>query len=305
MTLLADRILDRRRLKRRLGLWQAVAISALILAVVVVAGRMNGIADVADGDYVARLDVNGVIFSDPERDQALAELADSERALALILRIDSPGGTVVGGESLYRSVRRVAAKKPVVAVMRETATSAAYMVAIAADHLLAHEGSVTGSIGVLMQTADMTELMAKIGIRPETVKSGPLKAQPNPMEPFTPPAREAIQSVVLDLHGMFVSMVSKRRDMDLEQARKLADGRVYTGRQAKANGLVDALGGEYEALDWLIEKRGIPADTPVKSVKINRDDPLWRRALQEMSGKVLLSERLRPDGLLSIWRPGL
>ncbi|MEO5337748.1 MAG: signal peptide peptidase SppA [Magnetospirillum sp. WYHS-4] len=303
MTLEADLMIDRRRLKRRLIFWRILAIAALVGGAVALAKPDHG--DVGLRPYVARLDVSGVIVSDPERDEALDDLARSDRVKALVVRIDSPGGTVVGGESLYRGLRRVAAKKPVVAVMRETAASAAYMTALAADHLVAHEGTVTGSIGVLLQHADMTSLLDKLGVKPESIKSAPLKAQPNPLEPLTEEARAAAKAVVLDMYGMFVDMVAERRGLDRKAALGLADGRVFTGRQAKAEGLVDRLGGEPEARTWLSEAHGIKETVPVHDVEIERKDGLWREFLDKALGKSWGSSGLRLDGLVSVWHPVL
>jgi protease-4 len=297
----ADLLLERRRLKRRLLLWRVLAILALMVGAVALIERERG--DVGLGDYVARLEVSGLILSDPDRDEALAEVAKSSRAKALIVRIDSPGGTVVGGESLHRALRRVAEKKPVVAVMLETAASAAYMTALAADQIVAHEGTVTGSIGVLMQHADLTSMLDKLGIKPETIKSAPLKATPNPLEPLTEEGRRAARAVVLDMYDMFVAMVAERRGLEREKARGLADGRVFTGRQAKAEGLIDRIGGEAEARAWLAEAHGIAATTPVHEVKIDREDGWWRELSDKALGKSWVSSGLRLDGLVAVWQP--
>ncbi len=187
--------------------------------------------------------------------------------------------------------------------MGSMATSAGYMTALGADHLIAREGSLTGSIGVLLQTADMTGLLEKIGVKPETIKSGPLKAQPNPMEPFSPEAREATKEVVMDMYAMFIGMVARNRNMANEQVKDLADGRVSTGRQALANGLIDAIGSEAEAVDWLENSRKIKGDLPILDVVIERPGQKWRQFFNGMIGKTLFSERLRLDGLISLWQP--
>ena len=157
-----DSIIDRRRLKRRLNFWRIATVLALFVALGI---GLNSTQPVNFGDYIGRMKINGIITADQETLQALAEVANAENAKALILSIDSPGGTVVGGEVLFKSLREVSAKKPVVAVMENTATSAAYMAALGADHIIAHAGTVTGSIGVLLQSADVTGLMENIGIK--------------------------------------------------------------------------------------------------------------------------------------------
>ncbi len=300
MPLQADQAVDRRSLKRQLTFWRIATIVTLVIAAIAATSRF---AQTVGRDHIARLNVIDIIFSDPERDTALADLIKADSAKALIIDINSPGGTVVGGEALYRALRRVAEKKPVVAVMRETATSAAYMAALAADYIVAYDGTVTGSVGVLLQTADLTELMKKIGIKPESVKSSPLKAQPNPMEPFSDEARQVTKELIADLHAMFIDLVAERRKLPRTDAVRLSDGRIYTGRQAKENGLVDALGGEPQARKWLAETHGIEEDLPLKEMQIEREQPLWRRLFEESGGKALFSERLRLDGLVSVWHP--
>jgi protease IV len=299
MSLEADYVVDRRRLKRRLSFWRILAI--VILAILFITSitnfRMN-----STGDHIARLSVTGLIIDDIEREHALKNLKDDEEILALIVRIDSPGGTVVGGENLYHQLKDLGQNKPVVAVMGSTATSAGYMIALGADHLIAREGSLTGSIGVLLQTADITSLLEKVGIKPEIIKSGPLKAQPNPFEKTTQAARGAIESVVMDMYAMFVDIVAERRKMSPEAVRALADGRVYSGRQALANGLIDAIGGEDEAIDWLLETGKIPPDLSVKDVIIDRPGQGWRKFINSLVGKAMFSESLSLDGLFPLWQ---
>jgi protease-4 len=301
MSLQVDFFIDRRRLKRQLTAWRVIGVVAIVAAVVTGIGR---IASVAGRDQILRLDVVGVILDDPRRDKALLDVAADDTVKALIVRIDSPGGTVVGGETLYKRLRQVAQSKPVVAVMGELATSAAYMTAVGADHIVAREGTLTGSIGVILQTTDVTGLLEKLGIKPETVKSSPLKAQPNPFEPFTKEAREATREVVLDMYEMFVRLVAERRGLSAETVRRLADGRVFTGRQAHSNGLIDAFGGETEALNWLADVRGIDPEIPVRDIDLATPEEKLRDLIDGLIRKALFSERLKLDGLVSLWHPG-
>ena len=300
MSLEADQLIDRRRLKRRLAFWRIVGVVAVVAAVAVAAGRL---LPWATGDYVARLVVEGIVLDDPKREQVLRSIAEDDGAQSLIVYLDTPGGSVVGGESLYLSLRKVAVRKPVVAVMGDLATSAGYMTALGADRIFARAGSLTGSVGVIMQTANITGLLEKLGIKPETVKSAPLKAQPNPMEPFTEEAREATRQVVLDVFDMFVDMVSERRSLPRDRVLVLADGRVFTGRQALDVGLIDEIGGEAEARRWLADAHGIAETVPAHTVEIRHDDGIWREFLGTMLGKTVFSERLRLDGLVSLWHP--
>ena len=300
MSLDADAVVYRRRLKRALAWWRAGAILLGAALIVVVISRAT---DLPGLPYIARLDVSGIITEDPDRDRLLDDLTGDGKVRAVIVAIDSPGGTVVGGEQLFRRLRAVAAKKPVVAVMGTLATSAGYMTALGADHLVAHEGTITGSIGVILQATDVTGLLAKLGISTEAIKSAPLKAVPNPFEPLTPEAREATRAVVLDLYDMFVTMVAERRALPRDEALRLADGRVFTGRQALKAKLVDALGGEEAARAWLKDKRGIDLSLPVRDVAPERDLSLWSAARSLAAGKTVLSERLTLDGVISLWHP--
>jgi protease-4 len=296
----SDLWIDRRRLKRRLTAWRIVAIVAAATAVLAVLGHDGTIIA---RPYVARLSIEGVILDDQRRSEALRAVADDDRVKALIVRIDSPGGTVVGGEALYTHLRAVAARKPVVAVMGEIATSAAYMAALGSDHVIAREGTLTGSIGVVLQTAEITGLMEKIGIKPETVKSGPLKAQPNPFEPLSPEARQAVENVIRDTYDMFVGLVRDRRALPHETVVALADGRIYTGRQAVVSGMVDALGGEPEARTWLSSVKGVDPDLDVREVRIADGEGRLRDLVSSITQKVFFSETLRLDGLISLWQP--
>lgn len=300
-----DTLVDRRRLKRQISGWRIAAIIAAGAAIAAGVARF-GIFEFRD--YVAVLPVRGIIAEDSDRERAIRRAGDDDRIKAILVRIDSPGGTVVGGESLFRQLRSVAKRKPVVAVMGEMAASGGYMVALAADQIIAREGTVTGSIGVIMQTADITGLLAKLGIAAEAIKSAPLKAVPSPLEKLTDAGRQATQRMVDDVYAMFVDMVADRRDLPRDRALELADGRVYTGRQAKAVGLIDQLGGESEAREWLAT-RGVARTLPTRKMDIEREDEFWPGVVHSMvsavTGKTYLSERLTLDGLVAVWHPDL
>ncbi|PIW28081.1 MAG: signal peptide peptidase SppA [Rhodospirillales bacterium CG15_BIG_FIL_POST_REV_8_21_14_020_66_15] len=304
MSLDADMIFDRRRLKRALTLWRLLALAALAGLAVVAAGRLGGTGLLAR-DHVARIAIDGIIFDDAERTRAIKDLVHRKDVKAVIVRVDSPGGTFVGGEALYGALRHVAESKPTVAVMGGTATSAGYMVAIAADHIVARRGTLTGSIGVILQTADVTRLLDKLGIKPEIFKSGPMKAQPNPFESLSDTARKATQDMLMELYGQFVDLVALRRALPREKVLALADGRVYSGNSAKDNGLVDAIGDEETARDWLQTVHGLPRDLPVRDLQLDEDALPWRDALTSQLQKALFSERLRLDGVFSLWHPSL
>jgi protease-4 len=254
-------ILERRRLRRRVAFWRLLALALAVVAVGVAVGP-----DFARGPYVARHDVAGVIMGDAAREDMLRAIAEDDDVLALVLRIDSPGGTVAGSESLYLALREVAEAKPVVAVMGEVAASGGYIAALAADRILARGATITGSIGVVAEYPDVSELLDTLGVAFSRVASAPLKAEPSPLRTPSDEALEAQAAIVEDAYDWFLGLVAERRGLDGDALRSVGDGRVFSGRQAVENGLVDALGGEAEALDWLVEARGVDADAPVRDV---------------------------------------
>lgn len=302
MSLDADLKLDRQRLKRRLGLWRIAAVAAVLAAVLIAIGRETPIFTT---DHIARYSVSGLIVEDLERTETLEQAAENPGIKGVIVRIDSPGGTVVGGETFYRSLRDLGESKPVAVVMGELATSAGYMAALGADRIFAREGSLTGSIGVIFQTTDVTEMLANLGIKTEALKSGPLKAVPSPLEPLTPEAREATMGVIDDIYEMFLGMVVERRHLQPDKARALADGRVFTGGQALEAGLIDEIGDEDEAVNWMAATFGIDAELPIEDVGEPEAPSIWRELLARITGKTVIPERLTLDGLVSLWHPEL
>ena len=295
-----DRLLDRRRLKRGVAIWRALAIVALVAAVLV--GAAPFVFD--GGERVARLWVNGLIEDSPRRDRLIADLRDDDAVKAVVLRLDSGGGTAVGGEALYLSLRSLAEEKPVVAVLGTTATSAAYMAALAADHVLAREASITGSIGVLFQTAEFSALLEEIGVRAEAIRSGPLKAKPSVYEQLDDPTRQTMRSVVSDTYELFLRLLMERRSLDRETALPLADGRIFTGRQAVQAGLVDAIGGEEEARAWLAQAHGVPETIPAADVVTGKEGGLLG-TIDAALKRTLPVRTLALDGLIAVWHPEL
>ena len=295
-----DWIIVRKKLKKQILFWRTFAVLAVIALIIFQFGSFDTIKD---KNHIAVLNISNIITDNPKRSKALIKVANDDLIKALIVNIDSPGGTVVGGEALYLHLREVSSKKPVVAVISDLATSAGYMTAIAADKIFARQSSITGSIGVIIQTTDITVLLDKIGIKPEAIKSSPLKAQPSPLEPMSNKTRSATRLVVEDIFNMFIDMVSTRRNMNRQTVKKLADGRIYTGRQAVKNGLIDAIGGEKEALNWLSSAKNIDKHLPLKLLRFDEEESFLKKILDRFLGKILISDGLRLDGLVSLWHP--
>lgn len=300
-----DAILDRRRLRRNLSLWRIAAIAGITGALAILAVSFNGAP--FERDHVSRLDVFGIIVEDEERDQAIRELADDTRAKALIVSIDSPGGTTSGAEGLYLALREVAKKKPVVAVMGTVAASGGYITAIGADHVIARGNTITGSIGVLMQNTEFSKLLEKVGVGIELITSGPLKGKPSPYEPMDEQGRAAVKTLIDDSYQWFVGLVAERRNLSPERARELADGRVYSGRLALDARLIDQIGGMPEARLWLDKEKDISEKLPVQLLEYGDDAILPGRLMNSAfwgwAEKSLNLKRLTLDGLVSLWHP--
>ena len=320
MSLDADAIVDRRRLRRKLTFWRISAIVIVLLAVVGAAiALVPGSRLLPAGAYIARVKVQGLIRNNQDRVEALDRLGKS-RARAVIVHLDSPGGTTAGSQQLYDSLRALQAKKPMVVVVDGLAASGAYIAALSSEHIIAQDTSLVGSIGVLFQYPNFTDVLKTIGIKVEEIKSSPLKAAPNGFEPTSPEARAAIEAIVLDSYAWFKGLVKDRRQLDDAQLARVADGRVFTGRQAVGLKLVDSLGNERTALAWLEKEKKVPASTPVRDYSLQpRFSELsflhvaaWTfqavgfsavaQRIEEW-GAVQAIERLNLDGLLALWHP--
>lgn len=323
MTLDADQIVDRRRLRRKLTFWRVIAF--LALAAVIVAGVFFAGGDSIGGfatPQIARVTVSGFISEDRDQLAMLDKLGDTDGVKAVIVAIDSTGGSTAGGEALYEALRKLAAKKPTVATIGTFGASAAYMTAIATDHIVARRTSITGSIGVLFEFPEVSELMKTLGVNVEEIKSAPLKAEPSPFHPASEEAKQVIAGMINDSYNWFVDIVADRRKLARSDALTLADGRVFTGRQALNAKLVDEIGGEGEAIAWLGSVKNVDVKLPVRDWKpvrpggsfFSANSVAFWIAQQLGLGPVflkgtvidrLLPDRLKLDGLLSVWQAPL
>lgn len=322
MSLDSDVIVDRRRIRRKLTFWRVaaavVAIAAVVTVGVIATGGRSSLSTVGS---IARVNIEGLIRSDHDRVEALERLEKSSAA-AVIVHINSPGGTTAGSEQLYDALVRLKAKKPLVVVVEGLAASGGYITAIAADHIIAQQSSLVGSIGVLFQYPNVSELLKTVGVKVEEVKSSPLKAAPNGFEPTSPEARAALDALVKDSYAWFRGLVKERRGMDDALLEKVADGRVFTGRQAIDLKLVDQLGDEKAAVAWLVAEKKIKSGLPVRDYRLNPrfgDLTFLRTAASitldalglgsiarrvEQAGVVQAVDRLGLDGMLALWHPG-
>jgi protease-4 len=324
MSLDADTIVDRRRMRRKLTFWRVLAVLVAICAVVAAGAALRvpgtSVLTGQPGSSIARVMITGLIRADQERVEALERLGKS-RARAVIVHINSPGGTTAGSEQLHDSLLRLKEKKPLVVVVDGLAASGGYITAIAADHIVALETSLVGSIGVLFQYPNVTDLLKTLGVKIEEIKSSPLKAAPNGFEPTSPEARAAIESIVSDSYAWFKNMVKTRRHLDDTALERVTDGRVFTGRQGLALKLIDEIGDERTAIAWLAKEKNIDPNTPVRDYRLRDrlgDLPFLHTAVVatldavglgslarrlEEWGAVQAMERLNLDGLLALWHP--
>jgi protease-4 len=313
-----DYLIDRRRLRRRLGWWRAGALLALGVAAFVATAKLGG-ADSADKltPHIARLSIQGLITGDKDTIELIEKIRDSAQAKALLLTLDSPGGTTAGSEKLYDELRRLGEKKPIVAVVGNLAASGAYIAALSADAIVARRNSLVGSIGVLFQFPNVYKLLETVGVTVEAVKSSPLKAAPNGVEPTSDAARAAIASLVVDSYDWFKGLVKERRRLDDAELAKVSDGRVFTAHQGLPLKLVDVIGGEREAIAWLESNKGVAKDLPVRDWK--KKSSIERLGLVESSVALArafgfetlavnleraagVSDAAGLDGLVAIWQ---
>ncbi len=322
MSLDSDVIVDRRRIRRKLTFWRVLAVVIAIGAIALIGtlASPGGRSAFTTTGSIARINIEGLIRSDQDRVEALERLEKS-KAAAVVVHINSPGGTTAGSEQLYDSLVRLKGKKPLVVVVEGLAASGGYITAIAADHIVAQQSSLVGSIGVLFQYPNFTDLLKTVGVKVEEVKSSPLKAAPNGFEPTSPEARDALDALVKDSYAWFKGLVKDRRSMDDALLAKVADGRVFTGRQAVELKLIDQLGDEKTAIAWLETVKGVKKDLPVRDYKLTPrfgDLTFLRTAASvtlealglssiahqiEQAGVAQAVDRLSRDGMLALWHP--
>lgn len=307
-----DHIINHLSLKKSRRRWRWMAIALSLIGLIVVFSKFVGPAP--KGDHVARLSITGMITGDQAQLDLLQKLGDDDSAKAVILRINSPGGTTAGSEALYLAIREVSAKKPVVAVMDTVAASGGYIAALATDHIVARGNTVTGSIGVIFTFPEVSQLLATVGVKIEEIKSGELKAEPAPYKPVSAAVRVHLDALVADGFNWFKDLVKERRKMGDAEVLAVSNGRVFTGRMALKENLIDAIGGEAEAMAWLSSQKQINS-----SLKIVDWQPPKAWAEQFFSGAALsgvlnrfsigafgeIAERTKLDGLLVLWHPVL
>ncbi len=263
-----DLLLDREKLLMKMRRWKWLFFVSLAISTFLITKK-----DFAKHakEFIARIEINGVIDHSPELLEELQAIKENKNIKALIIYVDSPGGTTYAGEELYEAIKSIKKDKPVASVMGTVAASGGYMVALATDYIVARNMTITGSIGVLSQNYELVDLANKLGIKFENFKSSPLKASPNPFEKTSEQVKIAEQQVIKDSYDLFLKMLMESRKMTQAQALQVADGRIFIGKRAKTLNLIDQIGGEQEALLWLQKEKKL--DDKLKVYNVSWEKP--------------------------------
>lgn len=234
--------------------------TVFVLGVMGMAMWMGRSIDDFDGDAVGVVEIEGAIADARETIESIRQFREDDDIKAIVIRIDSPGGAVGPSQEIYREIRKTIGTKKVVASMGGVAASGGYYIACAADGIVANPGTITGSIGVIMGYTNFRELLDRIGLAPVVIKSGPYKDTGSPTREMRDDEREILQTIINGIHQQFITAIAEGRKMDRAQVEASADGRVFTGEDAKTRGLVDRLGNFEDALEWAGALGGIEGD---------------------------------------------
>ena len=254
-----------------------------------------------ENPFIAKLSIDSIIMNNPELIKKLELLKNDKNLRAVLVNVNSPGGTVVGSKEIYDNLKKISEKIPVAISMKEVAASGGYMVALAGNKIFCYEGTITGSIGVIMQSVNIEKLLESLGIEPIIFKSGELKAKPNLIEKLSTSDKDVIQKIIESIHESFLTMVKNNRKISAENLKIISDGRIFTGIEAKKINLVDEIGSEKDALDWLKTETSVEKDIDV--IKIESETN-FSNILDILSLKSILKKKIATsNGLFAIWAP--
>jgi protease IV len=257
------------------------------------------------GNRIAVVSIRGVITDSRAVVDQLKKYRKDSRVKAIILRIESPGGGTAASQEIYREVQRTVPRKKVVASMGNVAASGGYYVALGADKIVANPATLTGSIGVIMELSNIKELLNKIGVSREAVKSGPYKDIGSPVREMKPEERQLLEGVIKNVHEQFIKVVMKGRRLTREQVEKIADGRVFTGEQARDLGLVDELGSFEDAVELTKKLVGLTGEVKLIYPEKKRLS-IWDFIFSEWLGEIKQSLELpQPSAQLLLLPPVL
>ena len=233
----------------RKGLWRGIFFSIFLIAIFSLFLNFTNLS--SNFPHIARISITGIIYDNDQLVETINNLSRNENVKSVLVKINSPGGTVVGSESLYVAIDRLSHIKPVISLMGEVATSGGYIVALASNHILARQNTLTGSIGVIIEYQNFSELSNKIGISIDSIKSGKIKGGQNPLSPLDPLVKNNDQKLVDYSFDWFISLIKNNRNIDPNVIDLVSDGRTLTGGMAMDLGLIDGIGSEKEALEYL------------------------------------------------------
>jgi protease-4 len=270
-----------------LGLGAIAALLIFFFGILsLIGGSLGGKSSrLAFGDKIAIVEVKGVIAQSSGVIEELQQYVDDKDVKAIILRIDSPGGGVGPSQEIYREVMKIRPKKKVVTSMGSVAASGGYYIASASDLIVANPGTITGSIGVIMQFSNFEELLKKIGIKGVVLKSGEHKDIGSPFREMTPEEKRIMQEVLDNVHQQFIQAVADGRKLDRAKVAEIADGRILTGEQAKNLGLVDQMGNLQDAIEITAKMVGISGRPNVIHPK--RRLSIWELLMRDMASAII------------------
>ena len=257
-----------------------------------------------DKEFIAKINIQGIIQDRSDIINEIDNLADDNNVKGLLAIINSPGGTYVGSKELYDSIKLIGEKIPTVVYMREMATSGGYLVSLSANKIYGNSGTITGSIGVILQSADISELLDEIGINPVIIKSGKLKAVPNPVEKIDQEKITYLKKVIEKMQEEFMELVTSNRKISDSTIQLIRDGRIFTGKEAKELKLIDDIGSEKDAIAWLKEKGELDDTIQVKEL-------LSKNELRSILDLTFLKKKFNYfnqnfyNGFFAIWMPGI
>ncbi|NOR62851.1 MAG: signal peptide peptidase SppA [Rhodobacteraceae bacterium] len=292
---------ERRRKWRRSGFWRGIGFMVLLLGGITWWALSNAESEFPTGEHIARISINGIITQDRYREEVLAKIAADDDVKALIVWINSPGGTVVGSEILYENLRAVAAEKPVVAQMAGVAASGGYIAAIGADYIVARSNTITGSVGVIMEYPDMSGLLSQIGVEMQVVRSSEIKGGVSPFREASPEEVVAQEALITETFQWFKNLVAERRNLSGTALDDVTTGGVFSGRTAMHNGLIDALGGEAELRVYLESVTPTLSDLHVEDWELSRAQPWFDGILSTLLGINPLLERFSASESLALY----
>ncbi len=254
--------------------------------------------------FLAKISIKGIIQDREDILDQLEALSEDENVKGLLTIINSPGGTYVGSKEVHDSIKNISKKIPTAVYMKEMATSGGYLVSLSSNKIYGNEGTITGSVGVILQTANISELLEKLGINPIIIKSGELKAVPNPAERIDDQKKKYLEDIIKRMQSEFLQIVKISRNLSDSTLQIVSDGRIFTGKQAKDLKLIDEVGNESDALNWLKAEAGVEDKIKIKDLS-SQNEINKLLDLSFLKKKINYFNQNFYNGFFAIWTPGI